>query len=128
MTDRLLILTNSVDGTSDVLVHLVNRQNASFLRWNVDLWRDYRIRSTPQSTEIIASQGRHVHLEDPRLQLLWRNPFVEQMDFHEESVAAADREVPAFKYTRRVNSGGECTDGQISVFLVSLSTSGLSQR
>jgi hypothetical protein len=29
--------------------------------------------------------------------LLWRKPFVEQMDFHEESVAAADREVPAFK-------------------------------
>jgi hypothetical protein len=43
-------------------------------------------------------------LDDPELILLWRKPFVEQMDFDEDSVAMADQEAARGQMTQWLRS------------------------
>lgn len=53
----ILILTNSLDTTTDIIIpHLTRR--AEVFRFNIDLWRDYRWRITADGYEISDPTGR----------------------------------------------------------------------
>jgi hypothetical protein len=69
----LLILTNSIDGTADVLVHLCAEGNQPVFRFNIDLWLDYRFAWTPAGFAIRDASGRTVRAEDVA-SCLWRRP------------------------------------------------------
>ena len=40
---EILILTNSFDGTADIVSKILTQKEIKFLRWNIDLWNDYEI-------------------------------------------------------------------------------------
>jgi hypothetical protein len=54
----LLILTNSLDGTSDELVRRIGSQNV--FRFNLDLWRDYGIEIAPGTFSLVDPSERSV--------------------------------------------------------------------
>lgn len=55
----LLILTNSVDGTSDEVVRRVGEMKA--FRFNIDLWRDYQIEVTAEGFTLSDPSGRRLN-------------------------------------------------------------------
>jgi|LakMenE18May11ns_1017448.scaffolds.fasta_scaffold9810183_1 hypothetical protein len=59
LSKMLLILTNSIDGTSDEIVRRVGAARA--FRFNVDLWQDYQIEVTGEGFALSDPSGRHVH-------------------------------------------------------------------
>jgi hypothetical protein len=69
----LLILTNSIDGTADVLVHLCAQRQQPVFRFNIDLWLDYQFAWTPSGFAIRDPSGRMVESEDVS-SCLWRRP------------------------------------------------------
>ncbi|MGC2777602.1 MAG: hypothetical protein WA418_18395, partial [Bradyrhizobium sp.] len=69
----LLLLTNSIDGTADVLVHLCAERHQPVFRFNIDLWLDYRFAWTPSGFAIRDPSGRTVISEDVS-SCLWRRP------------------------------------------------------
>jgi hypothetical protein len=69
----LLILTNSIDGTADVLVHLCADKNQPVFRFNIDLWLDYRFAWTPSGFAIRDPSERTVRSEDVS-SCMWRRP------------------------------------------------------
>lgn len=89
--EKLLILTNSADGTCDSLVYLLKQRNLLFFRWNIDLWQNYEISVTPTSFTLTDPTGRKINLGDRNLFLLWRKPFINLMNFDELSVAVEDQ-------------------------------------
>jgi hypothetical protein len=81
---EILILTNSYDGSANIIQNILKKKNLKFLRWNVDLWDKY---------EIYFDQD-HFSLKDPLknsvssnndLKILWRKPFVDMMTMNFES-------------------------------------------
>jgi hypothetical protein len=58
----LLILTNSVDGTSDEIIRRVGSSRA--FRFNIDLWRDYEIRVDANGFRFADPTGRECHSID----------------------------------------------------------------
>lgn len=81
MGKSFLIVTNSADGTSDCLVRLLAQENRMFLRWNIDLWQHYEITVTNHNHSVSDPAGRTIDLADRNTMLLWRKPFVDQMNF-----------------------------------------------
>ncbi|MBL9179512.1 MAG: hypothetical protein JNM65_15725 [Verrucomicrobiaceae bacterium] len=58
----LLILTNSVDGTTDEIIRRLGKHPA--FRFNVDLWRQYEFEFTPHGFFLRDPAGRTVREED----------------------------------------------------------------
>jgi hypothetical protein len=73
----LLILTNSIDGTADVLVHLCAAQDRAVFRFNIDLWLDYRFAWTREGFAIRDPSGRSIRSEDVTC-CLWRRPSLQE--------------------------------------------------
>lgn len=69
----LLLLTNSIDGTADVLVGLCAEHQQPVFRFNIDLWLDYRFAWTPAGFAIRDPSGRMVESEEVT-SCLWRRP------------------------------------------------------
>jgi hypothetical protein len=69
----LLILTNSIDGTTDVLVQLCAERAQPVFRFNIDLWLDYRFAWTPSGFAIRDPGERTVASQDVSA-CLWRRP------------------------------------------------------
>jgi hypothetical protein len=69
----LLLLTNSIDGTADVLVHLCTQRHQPVFRFNIDLWVDYQFAWTPAGFAIRDPSGRMIKSEDVS-SCLWRRP------------------------------------------------------
>lgn len=69
----LLLLTNSIDGTADVLVHLCAERRQPVFRFNIDLWLDYRFAWTPSGFAIRDPSERTVRSEDVS-SCMWRRP------------------------------------------------------
>jgi len=88
---QILILTNSADGTCDVLAGLFKSRNLSFFRWNIDLWQHYEISFSERSITIADPTGRVVDISNPELFLLWRKPFAEQMSFDGQPFGVDDQ-------------------------------------
>jgi hypothetical protein len=72
----LLLLTNSIDGTADVLAHLCAQRREEVFRFNIDLWLDYQFAWTPAGFAIRDPSGRTVKSEDVSA-CLWRRPSVQ---------------------------------------------------
>lgn len=90
---QYLIATNSVDGTADALVPLLEAQGVDVFRWNIDLWSHYEIVNSPGGHYIIDPTGRTIDLNNNRSLLLWRKPFLSQMAFDGLEIGRADQEV-----------------------------------
>ncbi len=69
----LLLLSNSIDGTADVLVGLCRDRGAPIFRFNIDLWQDYRLAWTPSAFAISDPTGRTAASERITA-CLWRRP------------------------------------------------------
>jgi hypothetical protein len=84
---RLLLYTNSYDGTSDLVVDRLGTENV--FRLNFDLWRDYRIEITPDGFEICNPLGRSLRLEDVS-KVYWRKPAPTLEIFPERGLSPED--------------------------------------
>jgi hypothetical protein len=69
----LLLLTNSIDGTADILVHLCTERRQPVFRFNIDLWLDYGFAWTPSGFAIRDLSERTVRSEDVSA-CIWRRP------------------------------------------------------
>lgn len=76
---KLLILTNSLDGTSDLLVKLCAEYHIEVLRFNIDLYLDYDVNISTDEFKISDPVGRTIDLEAYDIKLLWRKPFLETL-------------------------------------------------
>ena len=71
----LLLLSNSIDGSADVLVSLCAERSQPVFRLNVDLWMSYRFAWTPSGFAISDPSGRMATSEDVST-CLWRRPWL----------------------------------------------------
>jgi hypothetical protein len=71
---EVLILTNSMDGTSDLISDILTERKVSFLRWNIDLWSDYEIIVNKDCYCVSDPTGKTINSNN-NLKLLWRKPF-----------------------------------------------------
>ncbi len=69
----LLILSNSIDGSADVLVRLCAERRQPVFRFNIDLWLNYRFAWTPDGFAIRDPCERMVTSGDISA-CLWRRP------------------------------------------------------
>ena len=69
----LLLLTNSLDGTADVLVGLCAERGQPVFRFNIDLWASYRFAWTPDGFAFADPSGR-VAASQAITACLWRRP------------------------------------------------------
>ena len=73
----LLILTNSIDGTADILTHLCAERRQPVFRFNIDLWLDYRFAWTPSGFAIRDPSGRSLDSAEVSA-CLWRRPSLQE--------------------------------------------------
>jgi hypothetical protein len=88
---RPLILTNSMDGTADVLSRIFSEAGRPFFRWNVDLWKDYEIEFDGSDFRIADPTGREISTAGTQTTLIWRKPFIELMDFGDATLGSPDQ-------------------------------------
>jgi hypothetical protein len=69
----LLLLSNSIDATADVLVGLCGARGTPIFRFNIDLWQDYQLAWTPSGFAIRDPSGRTATSEGITA-CLWRRP------------------------------------------------------
>ena len=80
----VLILTNTMDGTSDVLVKLLKKKkNINLVRWNVDYWFKYEISFRDNNFYISEPEGKIVSSEN-KVKVLWRKPFTDYVDLNRQ--------------------------------------------
>lgn len=75
----ILIFTNSLDATTDLIIHLLSRKIPLF-RLNLDLLGQYKIRVSGTGWEIIDKTGRRVSSQNC-LNAIWRKPFGQEIKF-----------------------------------------------
>ncbi len=69
----LLLLTNSIDGTADILVELCSARGLAVFRFNIDLWTKYRFAWTAAGFVFTDPTGRS--LASAAIEaVLWRRP------------------------------------------------------
>lgn len=73
---ELLILTNSVDGTSDILVELLRTRGIATFRLNVDLWSSYLWEISRTDIRFEDPVGNRFLISDNTL-ALFRKPFID---------------------------------------------------
>lgn len=73
---KLLLLTNSHDGTSDTLVDLCVDRGVEVFRWNMDLWNFYEASATISGYSFADNYGRKADSNEDGLLAIWRKPFV----------------------------------------------------
>ncbi len=71
----LLTVTNSLDGSADLLATLANEQGIAHFRWNSDLFPEYRFEATSKGFRIEDPTGRSVTSEQITA-AYWRKPFI----------------------------------------------------
>jgi hypothetical protein len=69
----LLLLSNSIDGSADVLAGLCAERGQAVFRFNIDLWLSYRFAWTPDGFTIRDPSAREVASHDVSA-CLWRRP------------------------------------------------------
>ena len=73
---EILILTNSFDGTADIISKILIDKKIKFLRWNIDLWNEYEIVFDENNFKIIDPLNNSISsINFPKV--LWRKPFVD---------------------------------------------------
>jgi hypothetical protein len=69
----LLMLTNSLDGSSDILCRLCAEEKIPCFRFNIDLFPEYKFRWQPDGFEMSDPSGRTVHSQAITA-AYWRKP------------------------------------------------------
>jgi hypothetical protein len=87
---KLLISTNSMDGTADALVSVAAERGLEVFRWNIDLWRHYDLRVHGTGFVLEDPTGRTVDASSDDVLMIWRKPFTEYMDFEDQSLESID--------------------------------------
>ena len=87
----ILFLTNTFDGTADILIDMCHKKNISVFRWNIDIWYSYAIESSVTKQTITDPIGNTINLCDDNLILLWRKPFIDLMHFPDEATSEGSR-------------------------------------
>ena len=77
---EVLILTNSFDGTANIIQEILKKKNIKFLRWNVDLWDKYEIYFDQDHFSITDPVNNSISSKN-NLKVLWRKPFIDLMNF-----------------------------------------------
>ena len=90
---EVLLLTNSRDGSSDIIANLLNKKKIHFLRWNIDLWDKYEILINDFFFEIKDPLHRKVSSIN-KVKILWRKPFSDYVDLNPKysKFSAGDRQ------------------------------------
>ena len=76
---EVLILTNSFDGTSNIIQEILKKKDIKFLRWNVDLWDKYEIYFDQDHFSITDPVNNSISSKND-LKILWRKPFIDLMN------------------------------------------------
>ena len=71
---EVLILTNSFDGSSDIISQILIEKKIKFLRWNIDLWDNYEI-IFDENNFTISDPLNNTISSNNSLKVLWRKPF-----------------------------------------------------
>ena len=87
----ILFLTNTFDGTADILIDMCHKKNISVFRWNIEIWYSYTIESSVTKQTITDPIGNTINLCDDNLILLWRKPFIDLMHFPDETTSDGSR-------------------------------------
>jgi hypothetical protein len=77
---EILILTNSHDGSTNIIQEILKKKKLKFLRWNVDLWDKYEI-YFDQDQFFIKDPINNSVSSKSNLKILWRKPFIDLMEF-----------------------------------------------
>ena len=77
---EVLILTNSFDGSADIIQKILKKKKIKFLRWNIDLWNKYEIYFNQNNFSVTDPLNRSVS-SSKDLKVLWRKPFIDLMNF-----------------------------------------------
>jgi hypothetical protein len=77
---KVLILTNSFDGSADIIQKILKKKKIKFLRWNIDLWNKYEIYFNQDNFSITDPLNRSIS-STKDLKVLWRKPFIDLMNF-----------------------------------------------
>lgn len=85
MDPLTLIYTNSLDMTADLLVSKIG--SGDIFRFNVDLWREYRIKIDPAGLSIENAAGRRITGGDI-VKFYWRKPFTNQYLYPQKKIAS----------------------------------------
>lgn len=91
--EKILILTNSMDGTADSLISISDDFEVEIFRWNIDLWRDYDVTVSGSEFSFTDPVGRSVDVLDSRVSLVWRKPFTDLMSFDNMHLDPADQDM-----------------------------------
>lgn len=83
----LLLVTNSYDTTTDLLVHRLGPEKV--FRFNFDIWSDYAFEITPSGFRIVDPTGRSVESKTVA-KALWRKPW-SRVPYRPSSVTDEDR-------------------------------------
>jgi hypothetical protein len=75
---EILILTNSYDGTADIISQILKKKEIKFLRWNIDLWDEYEIQFNSNGFKVSDPLNNFVSSNN-ELRVLWRKPFSDYM-------------------------------------------------
>lgn len=73
---EILILTNSFDGSADIISQILTKKKIKFLRWNIDLWDDYEIIFNEINFKITDPLNTTVSSNNSP-KVLWRKPFTD---------------------------------------------------
>jgi len=74
----LLILTNSFDATTDIIIYKLNK-NIPIFRLNLDLIEKYKIYYSKKGWEICDSQNRKISSKNCK-KAIWRKPFGQEIE------------------------------------------------
>jgi hypothetical protein len=98
---KLLIITNSDDGTADQLVNL--SKSESIFRWNIDLWQSYEL-SWGSSLTIVDPLGRCLDLVHDDYVALWRKPDITNIKLNGLDLLQEDRDFALQEYAECLKS------------------------
>jgi hypothetical protein len=77
------IYTNSLDMTADLLISKIGTE--AVFRFNVDLWREYKLKIDHAGLTIENSAGRQITSGDI-VKFYWRKPFTSQYLYHQKKI------------------------------------------
>ena len=73
---EVLLLTNTFDGSSDIISGILKKRKIKFLRWNIDLWNKYEIYFDQKYFKITDPLNKSISSKN-KLKILWRKPFTD---------------------------------------------------
>ena len=116
---QILILTNSHDGSANIIQEILLKKKLKFFRWNVDLWEKYEI-YFDQDHFFISDPLNNSASSKSDLKILWRKPFTDLMDFNflkNDEIKKSDIKYAKSEMKAIIHSIMACTRGKKKHFI-----------